>query len=223
LFAAEDLLSSTHRKVPFAVVYYSNGCAPEALRRYCLRLLVREVRASGGELVLVTWYPIQARSCRQVVWPVHESNHHNLYRQILAGIEAASAQTILLAEHDVLYPPGYHTAMAEAAGRTICFNTNVWRLSSSGYFRTRPLRHLLSNCAGPRAAVERAISAKAAEVQRLGTPQRAEPDGCEVFTTLPTVDVRHGQNFTGSRKSADGFYLPTIEHWGSFTRYTRLM
>jgi hypothetical protein len=205
-------------------VYYSNGCAPEALRRYCLRLLVHEATASGGEVVLVTWHPTPARGCRQVVWPVHEANHQNLYRQILAGIEQACARTILLAEHDVLYPPGYHTAMAEAGGRRICFNTNVWRLSRNGYFRTSGLCRLLSNCAGPRDTLERAILAKVAEVRRLGTPQHAEPDeGCEVSTALPTVDVRHGQNFTGNRKPDDGTYIKTIEHWASYTRYTRLL
>jgi hypothetical protein len=159
-----------------------------------------------------------------VIWPVHEANHQNLYRQILAGIELASGRTILLAEHDVLYPPGYHTTMAKAAAGRICFNTNVWRLSAKGYFRASRPHRLLSNCAGPRDTVERAISAKVTEVQRLGTPQRAEPDeGCEVSTTLPTVDVRHGQNFTGNRKPADGTYVKTIEYWASYTHYTKLM
>lgn len=212
------------RRIPFAVVYYSNGRAPEPLRRYCLRLLVREATASGGEVVLVTWDPMPARGCRQIVWPLHEANYQNLYRQILTGIEHASARTILLAEHDVLYPPGYHSTMAQAAARRICINTNVWRLNANGYFRMPSLRRLLSNCAGPRVAVECAIRAKLGEAERLGTPKRAEPDdACEVSTALPTVDVRHGQNFTGNRKPVDSAYVKTIDHWASYTRYTRLM
>jgi len=205
-------------------VYYSNGRAPEALRRYCLRLLVREVTASGGEVVLVTWHPVQARGCHQLAWPVHVANYPNLYRQILAGVEQASAPTILLAEHDVLYPPGYHAAMAEAAAQSLCYNTNVWRLSARGYFRTPRHRHLLSNCAGPRETVQRAIRAKMAEAEQFGIPQRAEPgDASEVSTPLPSVDIRHGRNFTGERSPEDGVYVKSIDHWAGYRRYLKLM
>ena len=208
----------------FSVVYYSDGRGPEALRRFCLRLLVREVSASGGEIILVTWHPISVRGCARVAWPVHEATHQNLYGQILAGIERASTRTILLAEHDVLYPPGYHRAMGKAAARGLCYNTNVWRLNARGYFRTPRLRRLLSNCAGPRDLLASAIGTKLEEAAGRGAPLQAEPGPArEVSTPLPTVDVRHGQNFTGDREADDGVYVKTIEHWADCARYVRLM
>jgi hypothetical protein len=207
----------------FSVVYYSDGRAPAALRRLCLRLLVREVKASGGEMVLVTWHSVTARGCVHVPWPFHEAGYCNLYGQILAGIEQTSARTILLAEHDVLYPPGYHSAMAKSAAHRLCYNTNVWRLNGRGYFQTPRLRRLLSNCAGPRNILERAIRGKLAEAQRRGTPRWAEPGSAlETFTPLPTVDIRHGRNFTGDREAEDGIYVKTIEHWANYTRYLPL-
>jgi hypothetical protein len=114
--------------------------------------------------------------------------------------------------------------MAESASRRLCYNTNVWRLNAQGYFRTPRLRRLLSNCAGPRDILEKAIRAKLAEARRRGAPVWAEPGrALETSTPLPTVDVRHGRNFTGDREAEDGVYVKTIEHWASHTRYLPLM
>jgi hypothetical protein len=56
-----------------------------------------------------------------------------------------------------------------------------------------------------------------------GAHRCAEPEGREVHAPLPTVDVRHGRNFTGDREPPDGVYLRRIEHWGHYARYVRLM
>jgi hypothetical protein len=206
----------------FSVIYYSNGRLPEALKWHCLRILAKAVCASAGELICVTWEPLEFAAARNIVWPHHLLKHHNLYQQILAGISEAKTDSVALAEHDVLYPAGYHDELLARAGAGACFNTNVWRLNSNGYFRDENSR-LLSNYGGRRDVVRSRIEEKLSEVRRHGRVATAEPEGDpEISTPIPTVDIRHGMNWTGNREPADGAYLETLEFWGPCREYTRL-
>lgn len=206
----------------FSVVYYSDSSLPELLKRYCLRNLARVAFASGGELVCVTWQPVRIGGARNLIWTDHEFHHRNIYGQILAGIAEAASPTVLLAEHDVLYPPGYHAAIARSARTGLCYNTNVWRLDRRGFFPAGRSR-LLSNCGGPRDVLARRIRGKLDELRRDGKVLWAEPKGdLEIRCPLPTLDIRHGHNFTGDRDSRDGRYLAEVEYWGRASRYRRL-
>jgi hypothetical protein len=205
----------------FSVIYYSNGSLPEALKWHCLQMLASAINGASGELICVTWEPLEFPEARNIVWAQHVSQHRNLYEQILAGISEAKTDLVALAEHDVLYPPGYHDELLGRAGTGACFNTNVWRLNSNGYFRDENSR-LLSNYGGRRDVVRSRIEEKLSEVRRCGRVATAEPAGDpEIATPLPTVDIRHGMNWTGNREPADGVYLEMLEFWGSCREYTR--
>jgi hypothetical protein len=201
----------------FSVVYYSNGKISAALQRYCLENLGRRVESAGGELLCVTWEPLFAGSPanQNIVWTGREDTHRNMYGQILAGLEAARNPIVLLAEHDVLYPAAYHDEMAEAASGGVCYNLNVLGLNVRGYFRPNRY-HLLSNCAAPRNRLVERIEDKLEEIRRSGMVAWAEPPGdVEISTSAPTIDIRHGRNFTGGREAPDGTYFQDAEYWGS--------
>lgn len=212
-------------KTRFSVVYYSNGCVSGALKQFCLKALADSVGTSGGELVCVTWHPISLdmQAFRNILWPHHEPSHANLYRQILAGVGAARSSQIMLAEHDVLYPAGYHEAMlAELTFGGICYNKNIWCLSARGFFRAAGC-DFLSNCGGQREALSQRILAKIEEIERQGYVDWTEPEADSRFQSpSPTVDIRHGQNFTGMRKPPDDIYLSEIDYWGKASRYIQL-
>jgi len=204
------------------VIYYSNGKLPEPLKWFCLRTLAKGAASAGGELICITWDPLDLPGARNIIWPHHALSHRNLYEQILAGISEAKTDSVALAEHDVLYPEGYHEALLAAAGAGACFNTNLWRLNSRGFFRDGNSR-LLSNYGGGREVVLRRIEDKSSEARCQGGVICAEPEGdSEIRTPLPTVDIRHGTNFTGEREPPDGVYSKTVEYWGSCQTYTRL-
>ena len=182
-----------------SVIYYSDNRVAPPLQRFCLDSLGRAAEEAGAELVCVTWTPVPApKSSRQIVWPRHVADHCNLYRQILAGIAAARGRIVALAEHDVLYPPGYLEALADSASAGLCYNTNVWRLNRYGFFR-------------------------ASEARQRGFPVWAEPAAdAEFVSPRPVVDIRHGRNFTGERRPRNGRYRGRLEYWGEFERYARL-
>ena len=171
----------------------------------------------------VTWHPVPAPGASHILWHRHVADYRNVYEQILAGVAAARAPLVALAEHDVLYPRAYHEALAEAARAGVCYNTNAWRLNQRGFFRTRNTR-LLSNCGGPREELARRIRAKLAEARRAGIPEWAEPDSdVEFGAPHPTVDIRHGSNFTGGRNAPNGRYRQSIDYWGECSRYAGLL
>ena len=172
------------------------------------------MESADAELVCVTWRPVDAPAASHILWDRHVGDHRNVYEQILAGIGAAAKPVIALAEHDVLYPPGYFEALADAAGDGVCYNTNLWRLNAHGFFRTANT-HLLSNCGGARGLLARRIRAKLGEARRRGIPDWAEPRGdAEFRAPHPTVDIRHGTNFTGGRNAPNGRYRQSIDYWG---------
>ena len=197
-----------------SIVYYSNNRLPDELQRHVLENLTR----ADAELICVTWQPVPVP---HILWPRHVADHRNIYEQILAGIDAAHGDRIALAEHDVLYPADYFQALGDAASAGLVYNTNVWRLDRNGYFRPSN-RHLLSNCGGRRSALVRGIRQKLAEAKR-GVPEWAEPAADSEFAAPhPTVDIRHGRNFTGERRPRRGRYRQRIPYWGPWERYASL-
>jgi len=184
--------------VSLSVVYYSNNRVSAKLQRFCLETLQAHV---PGELVCV-------------IRPDGIS-HRDIYCQILDGIAASKGSLIALAEHDVLYPAGYFEALARAARAGVVYNTNIWRLSSRGYFRTTN-PHLLSNCGAPREILIRRLRRKLAE----GVPRWAEPKAdAEFVSPHPTIDIRHGRNFTGDRHAHDDRYRKSIPYWGHYQKF----
>lgn len=211
--------------IPFSVVYYSNGRVSKPLQQYCLNALCVSVAGFGGEILCVTWESLDfdAPVLRNVIWPHHESTHLNMYGQILSGISEAQSDLIVLAEHDVLYPEGYHEAMlANAAAGALCYNNNIWCLNARGFFRSAEC-DFLSNCGGQRDVLIQRIHGKIEEIKVRGYVNWAEPAADARFSSPnPTVDIRHGQNFTGTRQAPDGKYQSQIEYWGSASIYTKL-
>jgi len=112
-------------------------------------------------------------------------------------------------------------ASAVASTSGLCYNNSIWCLNPRGFFRAASC-HFLSNCCGPRDVVTAGIRGKLDEIRARGGVTWAEPPGdTEVSLVHPTIDVRHGSNFTGGRESSEG-YFSEVEYWGAASLYTRL-
>lgn len=188
----------------FSVVYYSDGNAPADIKVRAATQLSRVVRAAGGELITVSWDLVNFGH-KNLLWPDRRRSHASIYGQILAGIDAAATDTIILAEHDVLYPHDYHKTMmlaVEAVPQALVYNTNVIWLNEYGYFAVNT-PHFLSNLAAHKSTLRKAILEKLNE-SLASVPVFAEPFGDTVLvaTRNPVVDIRHGQNLTGNRDSS---------------------
>jgi hypothetical protein len=216
----------------FTAVYYSDMSAARPLLSRCAETAYASVRASGGRMCAVTLgapsFHLRADETRRLDGP---RGHAMLFSEALEGLRGCGrCEPVFLVEHDVLYPAAYFAymlAVIERGGEGIYFNHNVYTLSPDGFFRL-PAAHLLSNCAGTCGAMTRALEGRRDAAIR-GELRYAEPcveDGFVARIALspaPTVDVRHGRNFTGMRRPripADT--LTEIPVWGAASYYDQL-
>jgi hypothetical protein len=217
----------------FTAVFYSHNRGPKAVLDLCWRALRLEVAQAGGELVAVTWEPMDALEGEyppftQIIQETPHAMHRCIYDQILKGIAAAKAPVVFLCEHDVLYDAEYFDEMLghlDPHNAATYYNKNVWHLDPRGFFQanTRDF-HFLSNCMALKDVMKSAIEAKVKECEQNGSPVHAEPLGdtapvVDVICDTPTVDIRHGRNFTGMREPEDGPIQDHLEPFGLFEDY----
>ena len=169
-------------------------------------------------------------------------SHLSMYRQILAGVEAATTKYVALAEHDCLYTKE-HFGYVPSNGE-FCYNTNHWFVQwnhkRDGEYSRRPNRLSLSQLICERELLIEAVKEKmfllesGAKIQR-GVAGACEPgvaDNSIAFVNLPpdfvalpakskefetvwpNLDIRHGHNFSGRRLWRGVKH--ELPYWGNF-------
>lgn len=202
----------------FSAIYYTDNNAPEPLLRHCFDQL--SAIKQGGELIVVAQQPaaIFEQADHLTIVGSQPRSHLSMYRQILGGLETARHDRVFLVEHDVLYPEGYF-AYRPPHREAFWYNENAYRMNNEGFFKADYL--MTSNCCGDRDDLHRAIEQRIRAIEAGGRMTWAEPGvgGHDSFTAYrwqnryPTIDVRHGANFTGDR--AAPVYLGSIPYWGN--------
>ena len=174
-----------------------------------------EQHRNGYDLVSVSLKPIDFG--QNIVIDAERGNE-TMFKQILAGLEASTADVIFFTEHDVLYHPS-HFDFVPPREDTFYYNQNVWRVNAK---TGHALFHYTSStsglCAYRKLLLEhyRKRVQKVAEVgfsRRLGyepgTHNRAERvDDYESATWMspqPNIDIRHDKNLTQSRWRKEQF------------------
>ena len=84
-----------------SIVYYTDNTLPEPLATAVQRQLIRS--AEGKPIISVSQKPMDLG--RNICLGDIGRSHLSIYRQILAGAEAADTELVGLAEHDCLYTP----------------------------------------------------------------------------------------------------------------------
>lgn len=127
----------------------TDSTLPEAFASLMRRWLVWA--AEGRPIVAVAQQPIPEWPDTIVVGPMGRS-HLSLCRQIVAGLQAVTTDTVAFTEHDCLYTPE-HLAFEPPDRGLFYFNTNHWFLQWSGPQRGEfswRFRHALSNMVADR-------------------------------------------------------------------------
>lgn len=201
------------RRPSVGLVYYSDG-RPE---RVVLEAVQQQIlRAAPGRLIVSsTLVPmdfgvnLHMRAERGIL---------TMFKQILAGLEAQTADVIFLVEHDVLYHPS-HFEFLPARSDCFYYNQNVWKVDRQ---TGKALHYRCSQTSGLCASRHVLIEHYRARVRRVeqegftrrmgfepGThsfPRGVDNYGHEVWmSTAPNVDIRHEKCLTPSRWSKDQF------------------
>jgi len=143
-----------------------------------------------------------------------------MFKQILAGLEASTADIIFFCEHDVLYHPSHFDFIPERED-VYYYNLNIWKVDATG--EHRPLHYDCKQTSGLCAYREFLITHYKERIRRVeadryynwmgfepGTHNRDDKEdgrlgrvdkfGSETWRSqTPNIDIRHRQNLTNTR------------------------
>lgn len=143
-----------------------------------------------------------------------------MFKQILAGLEASTAEIVFLCEHDVLYHPTHFNFVPPRKDR-FYYNENFWKLRvEDGHALHYDAKQVSGLCAY-RALLIDEYKKRVAIVERDGYSRSTgfEPgthDGkAQAWKSeWPIVDIRHDHNLTKNRWTIDEFRdKSTASNW----------
>lgn len=202
------------RRPRVGVVYYTDNRCPFPLS---MAVRARLKRLAPGPVVTVTCQPAPGDIQFDIIVPA-ERGYLTMFRQILAGLEALDTEYAFLAEHDVLYHPS-HFEFIPPRDDCYYYNLHWWKVDAeAGRAVTYTSKQTSQLCANRLLLVEH-YRARVRRVEAEGFSRamgfepgshrraaRVDDVPSEVWrSTLPNIDVRHGQNLTPSRWSRDQF------------------
>lgn len=212
--AAQNKREGKSKKKPqVGVVYYTDNRLDKNIAIACLHQIRTSI--NGHELVSVGLRPLHFG--RNITLD-KEPSYLTLFEQILAGLEASTADVIYLTEHDVLYSPE-HFQFTPPDKNKIYYNQNVWQVRVSDgfavYYEAKRLsqlvayRDVLIEHYRKRVALvkEKGFSRKMGfEPGSHGRAERVDDLQSEYFiSAVPNLDLKHGQNLTPARWSPEQF------------------
>lgn len=224
------------------IIYYTDNLVAFKLAHTCRR----EILKAGLPIVSASLKPMNF-GVKNIVLPL-KRGYEAYHKQILAALEASTADIIYFCEHDVLYHAS-HFDFTPPKRDVYYYNTNFWRVRGSDghsiHYETAQVNLIV-------AYRELLISHYKEKVRRIdkdgfnmkmgfepganSRKERIDDYKAEFYkSALPCLDIRHGTNLTASRWSQDQFRnknsckgwkettLSEIPGWNlnndSFTRY----
>ena len=195
------------------LIYYTDNRLDPAIMAACQRQI--EHCRNGHELVSVSLKPIAFG--RNVVVDA-ERSILTMYRQILAGLEASTADIVFLAEHDVLYHKT-HFDFIPPRKDVVYYDGNFWQVDcESGHALTHVWRSTSGLCAYRELLLQhyrrrvQLVEERGYSVgmgHEPGThhrPERVDDLGHEMWhSKWPSIDIRHGHNLTPAKWRKEDF------------------
>jgi glycosyltransferase involved in cell wall biosynthesis len=216
------------------LVYYTDNRIDPAIMAACQKQI--EHCRNGHELVSVSLKPIafgRNITLEAVRGPL------TMFRQILAGLEACTADVVFFCEHDCLYHPS-HFEFRPLRKDIVYYDSNFWQVDSeSGHALTHVWRSTSGLCAYRELLLqhyrrrvqlveERGFSmAMGHEPGTHHRPERVDDLNHEMWrSAYPSIDIRHGQNLTPAKWRKEDFRSQrytegwqeseTIPGWGAY-------
>jgi glycosyltransferase involved in cell wall biosynthesis len=204
---------SKNKSLKKGIVYYTdNACNKDILeigQKNLNQLCV------GFDIVTVSLKPMEFG--RNIVLPL-ERGHLTMFKQILAGLEASTADIVYLCEHDVMYHPS-HFDFVPMRKDVFYYNENTWKVDSASGQALFYYCKQTSGCCAYRSLLIEHYRKRVERVEKEGYSRnmgfepgtRSFPKGIDNYTAekyfseLPNVDIRHSNNLTPSRWSQDQF------------------
>lgn len=221
---SHSLDTNPDNSIARGIVFYTDSQLSPTIARACQQQISQSI--NGHELISVSLQPLAFG--RNLVLE-KEPGYLTLFQQILAGLEASTADIIFLAEHDCFYTPE-HFQFNPPDPTKIYYNQNVWqvrtsdgfavsyeakRLSQLVAYRDVLIEHYRKRVEKTRAKLDefgdnteyrRFIRQQGFEVGTHNRNERVDNLQSEYFvSSVPNLDLKHGQNLTPARWSPEQF------------------
>ena len=132
------------------------------------------------------------------------------FKQIIAALEASTAEIVFFCEHDVLYHPS-HFDFTPPRKDKFYYNLNVWRVrTTDGKAVTWEANQVAELCCYRQHALDY-YRARIKEISKDGFNRSYEPGGRnksqyeQWWSEYPNIDIRHGANLSYSKWSPKDF------------------
>lgn len=143
-----------------------------------------------------------------------------MFRQILAALEASDAEYIFFCEHDVLYHPS-HFEFVPPRKDIWYYNTNVWKMKDGRAWRVDDCRQVSGICVSRDLALEHYRKrVQIVEKDGFSMAMGYEPgthtrkEGVDASKSekwesrFPNIDIRHGGNLSPTKQSPGEYRNP---------------
>jgi hypothetical protein len=203
-------------------VYYTHHKCDEYILRVCQKRVMK--CANGREIISVSLRPIDFG--KNIVLDL-QPGYLTMFKQILAGIEASSADLICLIEHDVLYHPSHFNFIPPEKDRFF-YDENRWFVDYNTGRAVHYRACSTSMLCAYRELLLTHYKARVARVEKDGFTYKIgfepgnhpPPRGVDNygratwFAEYPCIDIRHSGVLTRSKWSTDDFRDKTpIKTW----------
>lgn len=187
------------------IVYYTDSRLDEKIAADCRDQLAK----AGLPIVSVSLQPLDFG---QNIVLSRERGHLTMFKQILAGLEAITAEIVFLCEHDVLYHPS-HFEFDPPKQDVFYYNLNVWKYDPLGHRAVSYDCKQTSGLCAYRDVLIEHYRKRVALVEAHGfsrkmgfepgshrRPERVDDYASDIWRSVgPNVDIRHGKNLTQTR------------------------
>jgi len=202
------------RRPPKGVVYYTDNQIDEKMMTACQKQILRGIKEK--HVVSVSLKPLDFGT--NIHLPL-ERGYLAMFKQILAGLEASTADVIFLCEHDILYHPSYFDFIPPRKD-AFYYNLNVWkvRIEDGHALKVDDCKQTSGLCAWRELLLEH-YRKRVKRVEKEGYKRNmgfepgthSPPVGIDSYkaeswmSKYPNIDIRHDRNLTANRWRKDQF------------------
>lgn len=183
-------------------IYYTTGELDERISRPVQEQL-RE--AFDGEIVACSLKPIEFGD-KNIVLPL-KKGYHTMFKQILACLEASTAEVIFFCEHDNLYHPT-HFDFVPPKKDQFYYDRNWWKIRKDGYAVHWDADQVSGLCCYRQVALDW-YQKKVDTFDANNFDRKFEPPGDESSewwkAEFPCIDIRHERNLTYNKWRIEHF------------------
>jgi len=196
------------------ILYNTHNSLPEEMEVYFQQKLLE---ACGDiPVIAVSKHPRTTFAYKNIIVDYPKNNWNSILYQTEVGINAILSENdkaiVYIAEHDVLYPPSYFENVPPD-DNTFMKNINLYFVNNVGFLGPHN-DYIHSQTIASVKLFDFCLKEK--ENERIRFKDKSKYNLIKFNNIHPSLDIRHGYNYTGGRENDKKVHLKELPYWGSY-------